>query len=376
MCRATISAVLVSLATAGAFSTGQTTGPATQSISQLKAQEQARLEPWRTYPNAGEKSAADVLSFRKDRGFLAIGSKLPAARRNSVLSIRGMNGTAMYRFTPGMAGDSLFFLERYDFSDADDVDVHETFIQSPTSFQVVQFTEWADRMLSATLMQGPREDGQRQVTLRVQMSGDDDSVSVDVKLSAATFDELRLKHSAEVERYLRPIFRRWGQEQAVFAVDPVLAWQVVADEWRGPEPIAAQVKTLLASMNVDDYRTRQEAQETLSRMGEPAALYLMSIDRATLTGEQNARVDEFLHAYCPVPAQEARRLGADPDFLLDCLYSPDASLDQAALAHLQKAAAGHVTVDLTLTGAARAAAISAAHLKLQETAPPNTRPSP
>lgn len=153
-------------------------------------------------------------------------------------------------------------------------------------------------------------------------------------LQATDFVSFIRERPAETEQYLRPLFRQLQQE-AVFAPDSLVAWQVFSDLWRPDPSVARQVNSILPGLDSDDYRARAAAQLRLEEMGREGAAVLIHLDRRRLTPEQNARVDCALSAYTQLPAREAARLGTDPGFLLDCLYSEAIELRTAAYNRLR-----------------------------------------
>ena len=76
-------------------------------------------------------------------------------------------------------------------------------------------------------------------------------------------------------------------------------------------------------------------------LGEPAALFLHAANRRGWTPEQTARIDHFLSEYFTLSDEQAKKLGRDVDFLLDCLASDDPDLRAAALDQLAQQRARH-----------------------------------
>lgn len=160
----------------------------------------------------------------------------------------------------------------------------------------------------------------------------------ELNLQSPDFFSFIREHPAETEQHLRPLFRAFGQE-AVFAPDTMIAWQVFSDLWKPDPAIGRQVDGLLPGLNADDYHARDSAQFRLQQLGRDGAAVLMHLDRSRLTPEQNTRVDCALAPYSLLSSKEAARLGSDIGFLLDCLYSDNPALRAAAFSHLR--AAGH-----------------------------------
>jgi hypothetical protein len=162
----------------------------------------------------------------------------------------------------------------------------------------------------------------------------DQLTSVNVPYTGDSLWGLRCAHPAEVERFMRPMFRDFNQEAAAFAVEDKIAWQVLSDTWIAPQKVADDVHSILNSFNSDDYTTREAAQKQLEDMGEPAALYLLSTSLPDQTPEQQARVEKFLAPYHLLADAQVTTFRHDVNFLIDCLYSDDADLRKSALDHL------------------------------------------
>ena len=179
-----------------------------------------------------------------------------------------------------------------------------------------------------------------------------------LNLEGSDFFSFVREHPDETEKHLRPLFRELEQE-AVFAPDSLVAWQVFSDLWK-PEPsVARQVDALLPGLNSEDYHARDSAQLALDRLGRDGAAVLIHLDRSRLTPEQNARVDCALSPYAQLSAKQAARLGTDAGFLLDCLYSDNAALRGAALNRLRTTLRPGLQFDVNADAPARSAAVQA-----------------
>lgn len=177
-----------------------------------------------------------------------------------------------------------------------------------------------------------------------------------VNLQSPDFFSFIREHPAETEQHLRPLFREFGQE-AVFAPDTLIAWQVFNDLWKPDAGIGRQVDALLPGLKSYDYHARDAAQFRLQQLGRDGAAVLMHLDRSRLTPEQNARVDCALAPYALLPAKEAARLGNDTGFLLDCLYSDNVDLRAAAFNRLRGAGRPALQFDLNADAENRSHAI-------------------
>ena len=313
-------------------------------------------------------TVAQILHFSVANGRLLLDSPLPLADgAPRMIPLTDIPGNAIFRI-PLSHGYKFISFETYDFSDPTLLARHLQVLLEPLNLQVAYDIDYGDdRAQTVTLMQKADPRASDQVTLRVQTTLETSpEAGGALQLSAASFIALRGEHPVEFEQYVRPAFRALGQDPIVFGVDERVAWQVLSDTWKPSGDIASKVTAVLGQLNADDYATRAAAEKQLSSLGEPAALYLMSIDRSTLTPEQRARCDKFLAAYRPLPDQEARNFGANVNFLLDCLYSDNAAIRRGALEHLARAVGHEVKFDADQSPADRIAAIR----KLREQLPP------
>lgn len=184
-----------------------------------------------------------------------------------------------------------------------------------------------------------------------------------LNLEAPDFFSFIREYPGQTEQYLRPMFRELGQE-AVFAPDTMVAWQVFGDLWK-PEPLfAREVQALLPGLDAADYHDRDAAQLRLEHLGRDGAGVLLHIDRNHLTPEQNARVDCALGSYSRLTIKEAARLGADPGFLLDCLYSDSLDLRTAAYNRLRTMLGPGWQFDVNADADTRAAGVRALRAQL------------
>ena len=91
----------------------------------------------------------------------------------------------------------------------------------------------------------------------------------------------------------------------------------------------------------------------MRRLGKPAALHLLHLDRQKLSPEQLEQVDAVISNFNVLPNDVAARLHDDPHFLVDCLYVEDAMISQLALSRLEKVLGREVKFDSHLTDAER-----------------------
>lgn len=149
---------------------------------------------------------------------------------------------------------------------------------------------------------------------------------LNLRRAANTFRELCTKYPDETNRYLRPIFADYGQDVDVFSPGSRAAWQVMSEYFRPDDAQRKQVAELLAKLDAEEFQDRLAAQNQLKKLGQPAALVLMRIDRSTLSPQVRSSVDAILEPFVPLTAEEAGKSRDDVNFLLDALASEDPQL--------------------------------------------------
>lgn len=237
--------------------------------------------------------------------------------------------------------------------------------------------EESDRMRSSIqLIQDPPgtplEPDVNPVRLLIQIYDADGNPQTDLKLSARSFDELRRQHPRELETYFRPILRDFQQDQAIFAVDNRVAWQVLGDAFEPDARTEQRVTEALADFDADDFRQRETAIQKLHEIGQPAAIVLARMNRDAFSAEQNAGVDTFLAEYLPLTDADIRRLRDSEEFLLDALASDDPTLRSLAWDQLRKIAADPPPFDPAASAETRSAQLAALRAQLSA---PATRPT-
>ena len=250
---------------------------------------------------------------------------------------------------------------------------HLQIVNSMTRLQVVRDVEGVGWLEAVSLVETLDGTDAPPVTLRVQILHDSQS-QLNLVMSAATLPDLRRQHPYEFEKYLRPLFRQFGQDEAIFAVEDKIAWQVMCDDWRPPPDLAARIESLVARLNSEQFAQRQAAQEALQRIGEPAALMLRRAERRGWSAEQNSRVNRVLAEFFPLGDDQAKTLGRDVNFLLDCLCSDDPALRSATLGRLQRLLGRKIECNLDQSPGDRLVAVAALRRQLAPQGPA-TRPA-
>lgn len=177
------------------------------------------------------------------------------------------------------------------------------------------------------------------------------------------FATVRQKHPRQVERWLRPIFRQL-QQDAAFAPDVSAAWQVLADDWPVQPQVTEQILRILPQLDAEPWRARDAASSDLASLGLQGATAILRLDRRGLTFEQNVRLDEVVSRFRRLPETDARHLGDDPQFLLDCQYSADKTVRQLAAARLTHVLAHPLALDPDAPDAERNAQADALRAQL------------
>ncbi|MDB5289418.1 MAG: hypothetical protein JWL69_659 [Phycisphaerales bacterium] len=186
---------------------------------------------------------------------------------------------------------------------------------------------------------------------------------MNVHVMEQDFLTLRRNHPAEIDQWLRPLLREMHQE-AAFAPEPGAVWQILADEWPVDGRFGGQVRAKVPALDDDNFHVRRKAADDLQKLGRDAALAIWKMDRRGLTLEQNLRLDEVVARFKPLTDSEAARLADDPHFLLDCLYSDDATARKLALRRLKKVTGKDIDFDPDAPDESRLPAVAALRAKL------------
>jgi hypothetical protein len=245
-------------------------------------------------------------------------------------------------------------------------------LNTPVQLQVVQNIQTPQYLKTISLIETLDITDVEPVTLRVQTIGGADPI-FSLVISATSLPALRREHPREFEEYLRPMFQQFHQDQAVFGVEDPVAWQVMADVWQPPPDLPGRLAPLVAQLDSGEYSQREQAQAALREIGEPAALYLLSADRRNWSAEQRVRTDKLIAEFFPLTPQQAKSLGKDVNFLLDCLSSDNPGLRAATLKHLDRTLGRNIRLNLDAAQADRLASI--AELRKQLSASATTRDS-
>ena len=276
----------------------------------------------------------------------------------------------------------FFFISR-DFSQPGPSEPQTTVSSAVGNLQIVREFEYdtptGHRSGNVTLIQDPPPGAaetsgtEDPVRLMIQKQSDPpEAGDINLKLSAPTFVELRRRYPRELDEYLRPILRDFGQETAVLSPDVASAWQVLAADWAPDSATVQQVKSLVQQINADAFADRRAALQSLHNLGEQGALVLMRMDRAGWSAEQSSAIDTFLTSYLPMTAQEAARMGNDASFLLNLQYLDDVNVRTLAATRLAKVIGRPISFDPKAGNAVRLPAVEQMRSALNATTQPTS----
>lgn len=312
----------------------------------------------RGLPFLGEYDLGEVIRFSFRGGRLRPVTQLVLPSGTTyALKLKGMPGAAKVQIisdASGLSGPDHNFIQfgYRDLTVRGTIAVYTDVLCGPELLNVSQSTDLpgGDEL---TVQLVPGAAGPRAVTLYIQLAP-----QRAIHYSAGSVAELALKYPQQVDEHLRPIFRLLRQEQVAFEADPRMACQILSADWPVDPKTADATNAAVARLAADSYADREAATGALLALGEPAAIYLMHADLRHMTTEQAMRVDLFLAPYRPLSEEEAQQLRSDADFLLDCLYSPDATVRSLALQRLRKVSGRAIDLDPHASGADFEAAVA------------------
>jgi hypothetical protein len=323
--------------------------------SQRKAPENwiKRLQPL----PGGKQKMSDMLRIEMNGNRLAIKSPLleqdsPVKGRNQQLRAdiegfeKGFTTIMVQNIGRGVGGYYLQF-NFYDYSEARSmrtvsINAQQDYLAISRNLNAQNRNESVSLQQSFNRGHFGQADG---VTLNVYAGDNTGRMRTNINVSAPDFASLRRTNAQEVNLYLRPLLRDLRLE-SLFIVDDVTAWQVFADEWKMDQSTLDKVKVHLTALDAEDYKEREAAQKALIKLGPDAAMVIYHMSRDGLSAEQNTRLDTVVSMYAFLPADEARKMRTDLDFLLDCLYSDTAQIREIAHKYLQRAAQKEIAFDL------------------------------
>jgi hypothetical protein len=320
----------------------------------------------------GEHDLSEIIRFDvKDDRLVPMCDLHVADNDFHEVHVRGLGGRAKFRVVTSHsdpAGHQSPQFYYYDLDSPGSIVVYTEVDSTLYTMGLAQFSESEDRLLS--VQYGETADvGPQAVNLYIQIVPETDAgAETREHLTGASLADLCMNHPSEVNTYLRPIFRMLGQEQTVFQVDPKTAYQVFSPAWKTDAATIAATDAAVAGLRADSYSDREAAMNRLRRLGEPAALYLMNVDSRSWSIEQAMRVDLFLAPYLPLNDQTAAQLRTDPDFLLDCQFSPQEQIRRLALDQLRDVTGKSIDLNPDLSGRALVDAVTKLRLAISPAA--------
>jgi hypothetical protein len=314
-------------------------------------------------PYLGEHDLSDVLSFTMRDGKIFPVTRLPVGDEGYV-KITGLGGWTKVRVigreTLHTADDEHYLQwNNRDLGAGTTIEVSTEVYSSPSVVNVSRETELPDDgMTSVQFIQSAGAD-KNAVALYIQTVYSEGRSPPARRISGASLADLAESNPAEVNQYLRPIFRMFGQEQVVFEVDSRTAYQVLSELYPIDPATAAAVSAAVNGMAADSYADREAAMKKLRDLGEPAAVDLMRSNPGHLSSEQTMRIELFLVPYLPLADDAARRLSVDVNFLLDCQFSRDPVIRDLAGRQYKNVTGKALALDTHLTGRALGDAVAA-----------------
>ncbi len=331
-----------------------------------------------------------VLQLRLEDGKVVLRTELPQSNGDmpELIEIDGTDGTATVRVEretkAGLAVPTRYALsisnaERPGRSESVEVKWAQGELDVMKSVQIAAASDRGASVRLTRLVVPPAAAGaaaeseaEEEQPVHLTVNGLGRQAQQEVGVVSKDLQTLMRDHPAEANAYLRPVLRELGQE-ALFAPDRRLAWQVFAAQWQPEQRTMQAVRSLVSSLDDPKQAARDKATEALKRMGLDAVVALEHVDRARLSAEQNLRIDAILSAYSKMSSVEVRRLREDPAFLLDCLNSDDKSVRRAALSELTEQFGKKVQIDVDAPAAQRGDAVAALRRQLLST---TTKPAP
>jgi hypothetical protein len=311
----------------------------------------------------------EVFDVHADKAFWVLTSGMPLGERNQPVRLKieglaGVNVLTMSASGKNKTPDTFTFTNT-NFSDPRAVQIATHLTLNYGTLIMGRYAQLLDGYHNVTLNQGNifdddfgRAAGRSAVQFSVQIGDSQGTSQTNIQFIAPDFATLRRQHPKEVNEYLRPLLRQL-QMESVLAADPLIAWQVFADDLK-PDPAALkEVQVLLPSLDADSFQERDKALQYLQRKGLPVAIAISHLDRSKLSDQQNMLLDTAMSAYQPQRGAELGKWRTDSDFLLDCLYTDDLAIRTAALEALQKKLGKKINFDVTADFDTRRAAIDA-----------------
>jgi hypothetical protein len=316
-------------------------------------------------PTMSVQKLTDVFQLSIENGYLSLDTNLSPTTRPTRVIVPGLpqHGEvavdaddavfAQAAGAPAPAGEEALRRLRFTTPPDGNVDatIKTTVAALPNGLHIDQFSESDGILRSVQFIQNlpvidpadPADaalaDSQPRVRMHVQVSGSDDGVRQPVRLlfTADSFTELRQRHPLEVSTYFAPLLILLQQDGVLAPELAVARRALVTGPATAPAAeLTARVNDLVKQLASPEQATRGDAFRALQQLGEPALAAIATLDRATLSAEQNSLLDLLLTGADGATPADATALATDPLFLLDCLSLPDPTLRAAAFDRLKQ----------------------------------------
>jgi hypothetical protein len=317
----------------------------------------------RTLPFLGQRDLSDVISFTLRDGKIFPVTRLPVGDW-AYVKITGLDGWARVRVLGretlhAAAGEHYLQCVYREIGAGRVLEVQTEVYSSPSSVSVSREEELpGDAFMSVQFIQSAAADNNA-VSFYIQSVQPEGTSPPPRRFSAASLANLAESDPADVNQYLRPIFRMLGQEQVVFEADARAAYQALSQLYLIEPGTIRAVDAAVSGLGADSYADREAAMEKLRDLGEPAAIALMRSGERRLNAEQSMRINFFLAPYRPLADNEARKLSEDVNFLLDCQFSRDSVIRELARRQYELVTGKALSLDEHLIGRALGDAVAA-----------------
>ena len=310
------------------------------------------------YPLQGKVTQAELVRLSVKEGLLDVtaGSDMPVAAQPVRVEVEGSAATWVVR--KRTVGQVIYTtVSQYDFSAPDD-----------QTWQVDINVRQNYFMLNA-------QSGETNTGVRVRLTQQNNQLRLIVyegrrsifNVSAASVQQLRRENPQQVRQYLEPALRKitGGPLLKPGPADVYRAFETIQ-----PDPeVARQVMGIVIRLDAESFNDRERASGELAKLGPPAVLAVLRLDRSLFSAEARTRLISFLAAHGS-STLDPKDSANDPHFLVDCLDDEDAKVRSAAKAALEKLLERPVKFDVSLSGSERLKAVDAVRRELATKAQP------
>lgn len=319
-------------------------------------------------PDGGKYRLSDLVRIRSASGMLVVEPQ-PAARKqgNHRITIEGSDAKWTLMYFGQAGGVDQVFINRYDFEEAARGGIWQ--ISLRTFGGGCYFTAQAGSGADTANVNLHLANNQIRLTVSRRQAG---RINQPLNVVASSFAELYARHPDECRRYVRPMLKRFAGEDPL-AIKAADAYRLFPELQPDPR-VMGQVMELLSALDSPVAAERNRASQALARLGAPGVLAVLRMDRAFLTPEQHARLDEFIAAHDDRRFADADEARKDPWVLVDCLEFDDPAVRTAARAVLAALLGGDVKFDPLAPPEARSAAADRLRDRLAKL-PASTRPA-